>query len=90
MSLRESSLLSIAGEDVPTGLTKGTSADLRSLEAHGDLSVVGAYPAGQERWDLRRAIAVEHKTAVAQIAKAPIPRQDPDFGLEGRLLTLWR
>ena len=62
----------------------------RGTEAHGDLFVVGAYPAGQEHWDLKRATTVEREVALAQIPKVPIPRQVPIFGPEGPLLTLWR
>ena len=60
------------------------------LEAQGDFSVVGAYPAGQESWDMKRDTAAERATALAQIPAVPLPLQDPIFGVEGPLLALWR
>jgi uncharacterized protein YjlB len=60
------------------------------LEANDDLSVVGAYPAGQENWDMKRDTAAERATALAQIPAVPLPLQDPIFGDEGPLLALWR
>jgi uncharacterized protein YjlB len=60
------------------------------LEAQGDFSVVGAYPAGQEKWDMKRDTAAERATALAQIPAVPLPLKDPIFGVEGPLLALWR
>ena len=60
-----------------------------SIAASTDLSVVGAYPAGQEDWDLKRATAAGRAVALTEIPKVPIPCQDPLFGIEGPLLGLW-
>jgi hypothetical protein len=60
------------------------------LKAHGHLSIVGSYPAGQEQWDLKHATPADRAIALAQIPKVPIPRQGPIFGIEGPLLALWR
>jgi uncharacterized protein YjlB len=54
-----------------------------------DLVVVGAYPNGM-RWDLRRGDPTEHDEVVTNIARVPLPEQDPAQGANGPLVTLWR
>lgn len=49
------------------------------ITASRDLSVVGAYPAGQIA-DLRRDTAADHADAEATIAKVPLPTADPVTG----------
>ncbi len=49
------------------------------LDMSGDLSVVGAYPAGQSA-DLRRDTAADHRGAEARIARVPLPPLDPVTG----------
>jgi uncharacterized protein YjlB len=56
-------------------LPAGTGHRRRS--ASGDFSVVGAYPAGQEDYDLLRAA---DEAAVARIAALPAPDEDPVGG----------
>lgn len=51
-----------------------------------DLLVVGAYPNGM-RWDLRRGDPAEHDEVLANIARVPLPDEDP-VG-EGQLIELW-
>jgi uncharacterized protein YjlB len=50
--------------------------------AAADLSVVGAYPAGQEQWDLRRATAADREEALRLIPHVPRPARDPVSGGE--------
>lgn len=54
-----------------------------------DLVVVGAYPAGQEDWDLKRATAADHALALAEIPHVPLPPRDPLGGLNGPVLSVW-
>ncbi|HUA03466.1 MAG TPA: hypothetical protein VMB27_06145 [Solirubrobacteraceae bacterium] len=58
----------------------------RNLGSSADLVVVGAYPNGM-RWDLRRGDPAEHDEALANIARVPLPDQDP---VGGALVELWR
>jgi uncharacterized protein YjlB len=53
-----------------------------------DLLVVGAYPDGME-WDLRRGNPDERVEVLANIARVPIPGQDPVRGADGPLIELW-
>lgn len=55
----------------------------------GDLSVVGAYPPGQENWDLRRATIEDREAALAIIPGVSIPSVDPVLGPDGPLSRLW-
>jgi len=54
-----------------------------------NLVIVGAYPAGQEDWDLKRANHAHHARALAEIPQVPLPEQDPVFGLAGGVLDYW-
>ena len=54
-----------------------------------DLLVVGAYPNGM-RWDIRRGDPDERDEVLANIARVPLPAQDPVQGKHGPLLELWR
>lgn len=54
------------------------------------LLVVGAYPPGQEGYDLRRGDAAEHDEVRANIARVPLPEQDPVEGPTGPLVEAWR
>lgn len=54
-----------------------------------DLLVVGAYPYGMDR-DLRRGDPAEHDEVLANIARVPLPDQDPVGGADGGLVELWR
>lgn len=51
------------------------------VAVRGVLSVVGAYPAGQENYDLKRASAREFELALTQIPVVPLPVWDPVTGL---------
>jgi uncharacterized protein YjlB len=52
------------------------------------LLVVGAYPNGMG-WDLRRGDPAEHDEVVANIARVPLPDQDPVYGTDGSLVEIW-
>ena len=60
----------------------------RNLGSSADLLVVGAYPNGM-RWDLRRGDPAEHDEALANIARVPLPDQDPVVGADGALVEHW-
>ena len=59
-----------------------------NLGSSPDLLVVGAYPNGM-KWDLRRGDPDEHDEVLANIARVPLPDQDPVLGAQGALLELW-
>jgi uncharacterized protein YjlB len=54
-----------------------------------DLVVVGAYPNGM-RWDLRRGDPGEREEVLSNIARVPMPEQDPVAGRDGPLIERWR
>lgn len=54
------------------------------------LIVVGAYPIGQEDWDLKRATEAERTQALEEIPNVALPDMDPIAGKAGRLVELWR
>ncbi len=54
------------------------------------LTIVGAYPRGQESWDLKRADnPSDYAKAKAEIAKVARPQSDPVAGPGGPLLERW-
>ena len=55
----------------------------------GGFSVVGAYPRGQENYDLRTGGEGERPGVLENIRNVPLPETDPLFGEEGPLLRLW-
>jgi uncharacterized protein YjlB len=54
-----------------------------------ELLVVGAYPNGM-RCDIRRGDPGERDEALANIARVPVPDQDPVRGEHGPLVECWR
>lgn len=68
-------------------LPAGTGHCNAGSDAH--LLVVGAYPNGM-RWDIRRGDPEERDEVLANIARVPLPAQDPVQGKHGPLLELWR
>jgi uncharacterized protein YjlB len=58
----------------------------RRLGASPDLVVIGAYPRGQEDYDLCRERGPEEE---ARIAEVKLPETDPVHGAGGPLLSLW-
>ena len=55
----------------------------------GGFSVVGAYPNGQENYDLRTGEEGERPGVLENIRGVPLPDTDPLFGEEGPLLGRW-
>ena len=55
----------------------------------GGFSVVGAYPEGQENYDLRTGEEGERPEVLENIRGVPLPETDPLFGTEGPLLGRW-
>jgi uncharacterized protein YjlB len=58
----------------------------RRIGSSSDLVVVGAYPPGQEHYDICRERSPE---AELRIAKVALPDTDPVHGREGPLVRLW-
>jgi uncharacterized protein YjlB len=59
------------------------------IEASADFLVVGAYPAGQEDYDLLRGEPEAVKPATNRIAAVPQPQSDPIAGPDGPLMQAW-
>ena len=54
-----------------------------------ELVVVGAYPAGQENWDLKRATPIDREVSLEEIPRVLIPPLDPVVGRDGGLTLAW-
>jgi uncharacterized protein YjlB len=52
-------------------------------------SVVGAYPRGQEAYDLRTGEEGERPAVLENIRSVPLPGSDPLFGAVGPLVERW-
>ena len=81
----EGRTLTVSAGDV-VALPAGTGH--RRLSGSDDLLVVGAYP-DSGSFDQRRPGQIDHREALAQIAQVPAPAQDPVYGPDGPLVTLW-
>lgn len=57
--------------------------------ASADFQVVGAYPQGQENWDLRTGKADERPKVLDNISRTPLPQADPVYGVSGPLVDIW-
>jgi uncharacterized protein YjlB len=57
--------------------------------ASSDFAVVGAYPRGQEAYDLRAGEEGERPEVLDNIRNVPLPEADPLFGSRGPLLDRW-
>jgi uncharacterized protein YjlB len=55
----------------------------------GDFSVVGAYPRGQESYDLRTGEEGERPEVLENIRSVPLPEADPLHGGRGPLVERW-
>jgi uncharacterized protein YjlB len=62
----------------------------RRLSCSRDLLVVGAYPTNGGGAEHKTPTKVSHTAAVDAVAKVPLPEQDPVFGKDGPLMTLWK
>ncbi len=61
----------------------------RNGGSSGDFSVVGAYPRGQESYDLCTGEEGERPEVLENIRDVPLPEADPLFGEDGPLLRHW-
>ncbi len=52
-------------------------------------TVIGAYPRGQEGYDLRTGEESERSQVLENISSVALPEQDPLFGRDGPLLEHW-
>jgi uncharacterized protein YjlB len=59
-------------------------------DSQAGLLVVGAYPEGQENWDLKRENESDYRQALVQVPRVPLPGSDPVYGDKGPLAALWR
>ena len=59
------------------------------VECSKDFLVVGAYPRGQEDYDIQRPGSGNHADSQGRIARVPLPEADPLGGVEGPLMTAW-
>jgi len=62
----------------------------KNLGAGEDLVVVGAYPQGQEHYDLCQGQRQERPQADMRIVNIPLPASDPLYGSDGPLRDHWR
>ena len=58
----------------------------RRIEASADFTVVGAYPQGQEHYDICRIRSAETELRISKLAR---PKSDPVHGRDGPLPGLW-
>jgi uncharacterized protein YjlB len=61
----------------------------KNLGSSGDFRIVGAYPEGQD-WDMCYGSPGERPRTDENIAKVPLPKADPVYGVNGPLLERWR
>ncbi len=61
----------------------------KKVTASDDFLVVGAYPAGQEDYDILRGDPAELHEAEQRIAAVPIPTSDPVYRSQGPLFRHW-
>ena len=61
----------------------------RNEGSSGDFSVVGAYPQGQESYDLRTGEESERPEVLENIRSVPLPESDPLRGPQGPLVERW-
>jgi uncharacterized protein YjlB len=57
--------------------------------ATGGLLVIGAYPPGQENYDIRRGEPGEVEESVRNIDSVALPERDPVGGSDGALVAAW-
>lgn len=60
-----------------------------NADASRDFALVGAYPRGQESYDLRTGEEDERPEVLENIRDVPLPKADPLFGSGGPLLDRW-
>ena len=60
-----------------------------NVGSSANFSVIGAYPRGQENYDLRTGEEGERSEVLENIRNVPLPKADPLFGEGGPLLQRW-
>ncbi|MHC8407502.1 cupin domain-containing protein [Pseudomonas sp. TMB3-21] len=60
-----------------------------SLQQSADFLVVGAYPEGQEDYDIQRPDPDTHDASIVRISKVACPVTDPVYGGTGPLVDTW-
>ncbi|MHA6194938.1 cupin domain-containing protein [Pseudomonas wadenswilerensis] len=61
----------------------------RCVENSRDFQVVGAYPRGQEDYDIQRPGSASLADSKARIARVVLPEADPVAGPDGPLISAW-
>jgi uncharacterized protein YjlB len=61
----------------------------RNVGPSSDFAVLGAYPQGQESYDLRTGAEGERPEVLENIRNVPLPEADPLCGPGGPLLARW-
>lgn len=61
----------------------------RCIEHSDDFLVVGAYPRGQENYEVQRPASGSHARTLMRIAQVPLPEEDPLAGKQGPLMAHW-
>jgi uncharacterized protein YjlB len=61
----------------------------RNEGSSADFSVVGAYPPGQENYDLRTGEGSERPEVLENIRSVALPEKDPLYGDRGPLVRRW-
>src|SRR5919205_2443366 len=61
----------------------------RNAGSSNDFKVLGAYPRGQESYDLRTGEEGERPDVLENIRNVPLPKSDPLSGEKGPLLQRW-
>ena len=59
------------------------------IEEVSGLAIVGAYPLGQEDWDLKRETAADYARAKQEIPLVALPTMDPVTGEQTPLFDHW-
>ncbi len=60
------------------------------IEEVAGLTIIGAYPEGQEDWDLKRETVADYERARLEIPQVALPAADPVTGKHEPLLDYWK
>lgn len=69
---------------VPAGIAH------RNVDCSANFRIIGAYPRGQQSYDLRRGLPNERPKADETIARVPLPDSDPVYGAFGPMVSEWK
>ena len=61
----------------------------KRIDSGDGFAVVGAYP-DKQRWDMNYGKKEELDKARSNIAKVPLPTNDPVFGKDGKMFVYWK